>query len=72
VLVDEKLAERSEEMGQILREQLSQMPASVVKTVRGKGLLNAIVIDSKYDAWDVSTYIHNQHVIKKRVGEPEP
>jgi ornithine--oxo-acid transaminase len=54
VLVDEKLAERAEEMGEKLREQLRQLPSSVVKTVRGKGLLNALVIDSKYDAWEVS------------------
>jgi ornithine--oxo-acid transaminase len=53
-LVDEKLAERAEEMGEKLREQLRQLPNSVVKTVRGKGLLNALVIDSKYDAWEVS------------------
>ncbi len=54
VLVDEKLAERAEEMGEKLREQLRQLPSSVVKNVRGKGLLNALVIDSKYDAWEVS------------------
>ena len=54
MLVDEKLAERAEEMGRMLRDQLSHMPDSVVKEVRGKGLLNAIVIDSKYDAWEVS------------------
>jgi acetylornithine/succinyldiaminopimelate/putrescine aminotransferase len=53
VLVDEKLAERAEEMGTKLREQLQQLPSSVVKAVRGKGLLNAIVIDSKYDAFQV-------------------
>ena len=54
VLLDEKLAERSNRMGQILRGELSQLPTSVVKTVRGKGLLNAIVIDEKYDAWKVT------------------
>ncbi len=44
-------------MGEKLREQLRQLPSSVVKTVRGKGLLNALVIDSKYDAWEVSSRI---------------
>jgi ornithine--oxo-acid transaminase len=59
VLVDEKLAERAEEMGTKLREQLQQLPSSVVKAVRGKGLLNAIVIDSKYDAFQVRAALLN-------------
>jgi ornithine--oxo-acid transaminase len=42
-------------MGQILRQELSTIPKEIVSVVRGKGLLNAIVINSsfKHDAWDV-------------------
>ena len=41
-------------MGTLLRKELNTLPGSVVKTVRGRGLLNAIVIDEKYDAMKVS------------------
>lgn len=53
VLLDEKLAENAEKMGAILRNELSNLPSSVVKIVRGKGLLNAIVISPEFDAWQV-------------------
>ena len=44
VLIEEKLAENAERMGQLLREHMAQLPASVVKLVRGRGLLNAIQV----------------------------
>jgi len=65
VLLDEKLAERSNKMGEILRGELSQLPTSVVKTVRGKGLLNAIVIDEKYDAWKVCLKLKERGLLAK-------
>jgi ornithine--oxo-acid transaminase len=39
VLVDEKLAERSHELGTYFMEQLAEIPTPHVKDVRGKGLL---------------------------------
>jgi ornithine--oxo-acid transaminase len=46
--LEEKLAENAEKLGVILRDELNTLPKDVVKIVRGKGLLNAIVInDSK-------------------------
>ncbi|XP_055619781.1 ornithine aminotransferase, mitochondrial [Toxorhynchites rutilus septentrionalis] len=65
VLVDEKLAENAERMGRKLRESLSELPKDLVPVVRGKGLLNAIVIDSKYDAWDVCLRLKNNGLIAK-------
>lgn len=47
VLVDENLAQNAENMGNILRKELSKLPKDVVSVVRGKGLLNAIVINPK-------------------------
>ena len=44
VLVQEKLAENAERLGQILRDELRKIPSEIITTVRGKGLLNAIVI----------------------------
>lgn len=44
VLEEENLAENAEKMGAILRKELMKLPSDVVTSVRGKGLLNAIVI----------------------------
>lgn len=55
VLVEEKLAERAELMGQKLRNALESMKGDYIKIVRGKGLLNAIVVENNYkgkSAWD--------------------
>lgn len=55
VLVDEKLAENSQRLGKILRHELRNISTKLIKTVRGKGLLNAIVIDCSEDdpmAWN--------------------
>ncbi len=64
VLQDEKLAENSFYLGNILREELNKLNKNLVTTVRGKGLFNAIIIKpvvddntnngggKKKDAWD--------------------
>uniref|UniRef100_A0A8C4Q3K1 Ornithine aminotransferase n=1 Tax=Eptatretus burgeri TaxID=7764 RepID=A0A8C4Q3K1_EPTBU len=44
VLLEEKLAENAERMGAIFREELAKVPSDLIVTIRGKGLLNAIVI----------------------------
>ena len=46
VLEEEKLSENAEKMGHIFREGLSKMDKDIILTVRGKGLLNAIVINN--------------------------
>mmetsp|Transcript_19329 Transcript_19329/g.55229 ORF Transcript_19329/g.55229 Transcript_19329/m.55229 type:complete len:439 (-) Transcript_19329:208-1524(-) len=53
VLVDENLAERSEKSGQVFRSALTDLQKEigddVVTTVRGKGLLNAMIIKPRGD-----------------------
>lgn len=44
VMEEEKLAENSQRMGELLRSELRKLPKDVVTMVRGKGLLNAIII----------------------------
>ncbi len=51
--------------GEILRSDLSKLPSSVVKLVRGKGLLNAIVIASEFDAWDVCLSLAAEGLLAK-------
>ena len=45
VLKDENLAENAETLGSLLRTELRNINSPYIKEVRGKGLLNAIVID---------------------------
>lgn len=65
MITDEGLLENAERMGQILRQELSTIPQDIVSVVRGKGLLNAIVINSKFDAWDVCLKFRDQGVLAK-------
>jgi ornithine--oxo-acid transaminase len=56
VLREENLAERAFTLGEKFRTALRDLKSPIVSTVRGKGLLNAIVIDqekSKKPAWDI-------------------
>jgi len=55
VVTDEKLAERAERLGKIFRAEMEAIKTDMVELVRGKGLLNAIVIRPKNgkEAWDV-------------------
>lgn len=55
VMVDEKISQRSEEMGAWLRGRLQAIKSSKIKEVRGKGMLNAIEINK--DAGDAHHYV---------------
>lgn len=44
VILEENLAEKAAQLGEVFRRELSQMNSPVVELVRGKGLLNAAVI----------------------------
>ena len=67
VVLDEKLSENSERLGKILREELSNIKSDRVTLVRGKGLLNAIVIQEKngIDAWDVCMLLKENGLLAK-------
>jgi ornithine--oxo-acid transaminase len=55
ILREEKLAENAERLGSILRNELRKINSPLLRTVRGKGLLNAIEINelNGVDAWQV-------------------
>lgn len=65
VLKDEKLADNAERMGRMLRSELSKLPKDVVSVVRGKGLLNAIVISKDFDAWEVCLKLRDSGLLAK-------
>jgi ornithine--oxo-acid transaminase len=47
VVKEEKLAERAERLGKIFREEMKKIDSDLIELVRGKGLLNAVVIRPK-------------------------
>lgn len=67
VLLDEKLAENAERLGQLLRKELHSIQSERVTAVRGKGLLNAIVITEKdgIDAWKVCIRLKENGLLAK-------
>lgn len=72
VVKDEKLVERAQELGALLRRELESLMAElngVILEVRGKGLLLAIVIDDTKTngklAWDLCLIMRNHGVLAK-------
>ncbi len=52
VLEDEKLDEKAEWLGGIFRKELGKMQCAKMREVRGKGLLNAVVFEAGFEAWN--------------------
>jgi ornithine--oxo-acid transaminase len=67
VLREEKLAENAEKLGKIFRDEMRSIKSGMIETVRGKGLLNAVVIRPKEgkEAWDVCLAMMELGVIAK-------
>jgi ornithine--oxo-acid transaminase len=67
ILVEEKLADNAFEMGQLMRQALSNMQPEIITEVRGKGLLNAIVVNSYKgkDAWDFCMLLKKNGLLAK-------
>lgn len=70
VVVDEKLAEKAMVLGEQLRAGLNKIAKKnpLIKIVRGKGLLNAIVIDSPEDsplAWNICMKFRDNGLLAK-------
>ena len=67
VVKDENLAEKAEFLGKIFREELSNVKSDMIELVRGKGLLNAVVIRPKngFEAWDVCVKMKDMGLLAK-------
>ncbi|MBE37755.1 MAG: ornithine--oxo-acid transaminase [Flavobacteriales bacterium] len=70
VIVNENLSDNAFQLGDIFRKEMSSFIGnnSLVKTVRGKGLLNAIVINDKPDsstAWDICIKLKENGLLAK-------
>lgn len=70
VVVDENLAQNAEVLGQVFRDELKQRLGhlNIISLVRGKGLLNAIVINDTEDsstAWDMCIALRDNGLLAK-------
>ena len=70
VVIDENLAQNSEDLGNLFRKELRSRlnDCSIISLVRGKGLLNAIVINDSEDsttAWDMFISLKNKGLLAK-------
>jgi len=70
VVKDEKLAEKAEHLGKVFRDRMQQLvdTTNIVTLVRGKGLLNAIVINDKEDsktAWNMCMKMRDNGLLAK-------
>jgi ornithine--oxo-acid transaminase len=73
VVQEEKLVERAEELGKTFRQGLKDLNAPLIQTIRGKGLLNAIVIDESktngHSAWDLCMLMKAKGLLAKPTHE---
>ena len=67
VLKDEQMAENAAVLGELLRNELRNLQSSHISLVRGKGLLNAIVIkhENKDAAWELCLQLKNMGLLAK-------
>ena len=67
VIKEEKLSKRSEELGEIFRTELKKIKSPMIELVRGKGLLNAVVIKpmNGKEAWDVCVALKENGLLAK-------
>jgi ornithine--oxo-acid transaminase len=66
-LKEEKMTENAAAMGELLRNELAALNSPHISTIRGKGLLNAIVInhDHQEAAWDLCLALKENGLLAK-------
>ncbi len=72
VLKVEKMAENATKMGELFRSELAKLESPFISLIRGRGLLNAIVINhpNKDAAWDLCMeMMHNGLIAKPTHGD---
>jgi ornithine--oxo-acid transaminase len=70
LIQEENMVERAETMGNKFREGLKNINNPMITTIRGKGLLNAIVIDESktngHSAWDLCMLFKSKGLLVRR------
>jgi ornithine--oxo-acid transaminase len=70
VIKEEKLAENAQRLGELFRKEMNRIinNTDLVKSVRGKGLLNAIIVNDTPEsstAWDICVALKNNGLLAK-------
>ena len=70
VLIEERLAERAQTLGEQFRNGVRALRSPLVKEVRGRGLFNAVVIDEnastrRRTAWQLCLLLKSRGVLTK-------
>ncbi len=67
VIKDENLSENADTLGKLFRQMLSEIDSSMIELIRGKGLLNAVVIKptNGKTAWDVCLRMKENGLLAK-------
>lgn len=67
VVKEENLVEKAEKLGKIFREEMSKVKSPFIQKIRGKGLLNAIIIEptNGKEAWDICEIMAKNGLIAK-------
>jgi len=70
VVIDEKLADKAQQLGELFRSEMNKYIANskICKLVRGKGLLNAIVINDSPEsetAWNICLKLRDNGLLAK-------
>lgn len=70
ILIDERLSERAEVLGEMFRSGVRAFNSPLVKEVRGRGLLNAVVIDESKSkrgrtAWQFCLLLKSRGLLAK-------
>jgi len=67
---EENLIERAETLGQVFRQGLKDLNSDIITIIRGKGLLNAIIIDEEktngHSAWDLCMLLKEKGLLVGR------
>ncbi|OJJ88949.1 ornithine-oxo-acid transaminase [Aspergillus glaucus CBS 516.65] len=69
VVRDEQMVEKAERLGHVFRSGLQAIQSPVIQLVRGKGLLNAIIIDESktngHSAWELCMFMKEKGLLAK-------
>ena len=66
VLEDENLAENAFKLGKIFRDEMKKIKCDKIVKVRGKGLLNAVLFEDGFEAWDVCLTLRDNGLLAKQ------
>lgn len=73
LIEEEDMTGKAEKLGQIFREGVASFNSSIVQKVRGKGLLNAVVIDESAangrSAWDLCILLKEKGLLVSLISE---